>query len=78
MADRHLARRGLIGRGKIRLPLATTTQLADVGHRVNTGRDKVEGSVYFNITTNMPVYSVGSADDSVWVDATASTAHTPV
>lgn len=61
-----------------RLPTATTAQLADVTHAVNTSAQKVEGACVFNSTTNLPVYAAGNADADVWVDATGSTAHSPV
>ena len=56
----------------------TTTNLEDVTATVNTSDRKVEGLMVFNETTNKPVWSVGASDNSVWVDATGSTAHTPV
>ena len=57
---------------------ATTTELEDITDAINTDPRKVEGFQVFNTTTNTPVWAVGSADGSVWVDATATTAHTPV
>ena len=57
---------------------STTTNLADITHAVNTGDQKVAGHCVFNTTTSQPVWSVGAADGSVWVDATGATAHTPV
>ena len=60
------------------LPLATTTELEDITDAVNTTTDKRQGAVRYNTTTNKPVYAIGSADGSLWVDATGATAHTPV
>lgn len=58
-------------------PTATTAQLVDVGHAVNTSAVKATGSPVFNTTTSKPVWAVGNADASVWVDATGATVHTP-
>ena len=57
---------------------ATTANLEDVSNDINTNVNKVEGSMYFNITTNVPVWSVGNADDDVWVNALGSATHTPI
>lgn len=57
---------------------ATTTELADVTHAINTSDAKVEGYQVFNITTNAPVWSEGNAAADVWNDATGTTAHSPV
>lgn len=59
-------------------PTATTTDLADITAKINTSVQKVAGTLVFNTTTGAPVWSVGSADGSIWNDATGSTAHTPV
>lgn len=56
----------------------TTTNLADVAHDINVSNDKVAGYVVFNTTTSKPVWAVGDTAAAVWVDATGSTAHTPV
>lgn len=57
--------------------IATTAQLNSLTSDVNvTG--KFLGKFIFNTSTSKPVYSVGSAAASVWVDATGATAHTPV
>ena len=58
--------------------LATTAELADVTHAVNTDNAKVEGYQVFNTTTNAPVWSEGNAAADVWNDATGTTAHSPV
>ena len=55
----------------------TTANLADVSATVNTV-GKVLGKVVYNTTTNTPVWADGATAASVWVDATGSTAHTPV
>lgn len=57
---------------------ATTTELTDMTDDVNTSILKRAGYQVFNTTTSKPVWSVGSADGSVWVDATGATVHTPV
>ena len=57
--------------------VATTAQLDSLESDVNT-TGKYQGKFIFNTSTNKPVYSVGSAAASVWVDATGATAHTPV
>jgi len=56
---------------------ATTTTLEDISDSINTSALKVEGSRYFNTTTNVPVWAVGNADSDVWVNALGSTTHTP-
>ena len=58
--------------------VTTTTALADVTDAINTAAGKVDGAMVFNTTTNKPVWAVGAADADVWVDATGSTAHSPV
>ena len=58
--------------------VTTTTALADVSDAINTAAGKVDGAMVFNTTTNKPVWAVGAADADVWVDATGSTAHSPV
>lgn len=57
---------------------ATTTQLADITDAINTGAAKVAGYEVWNSTTSAPVWAVGNADGSLWVDGTGATAHTPV
>tara|TARA_S200002703_G_scaffold1223_1_gene2053 strand:+ start:6322 stop:8271 length:1950 start_codon:yes stop_codon:yes gene_type:complete len=56
---------------------ATTTQLADNSHSVNTTA-KYEGKMVFNTTTTRPVWAAGGAAGDVWVDSAGSTLHTPV
>lgn len=55
----------------------TTTNLASLTSAVNT-INKYEGKQVFNVDTNKPVYALGSTANAQWVDATGSTAHTPV
>jgi len=64
--------------GHLRLPTYTTARLEDATDSANTASYKTEGTVVFNTDTNKPVYATGSTDNSTWVDATGSTAHTPV
>jgi len=58
--------------------VTTTTALADVSDAINTAAGKVDGAMVFNTTTNKPVWAIGSAAADLWVDATGSTAHSPV
>jgi hypothetical protein len=62
----------------MRSSVVTTTNLADITHAVNTNAGKQLGTWVFNTTTGLPVWAAGSADGSVWLDATGATAHTPV
>jgi len=55
-----------------------TASFADVTHAVNTSPLKQAGFMAWNSTTNKPIWAVGSDDNSLWVDATGATAHTPV
>jgi len=59
-------------------PTATTAELTAIANAINTTALKVAGWMVFNTTTGAPVWSVGSADGSLWNDATGATAHTPV
>ncbi len=59
-------------------PSATTAQLADVTHAINTGADKVEGYMVLNLTTGLFVFANGSADADTWKLGTGTVAHTPV
>ncbi len=56
----------------------TTTNLEDVSNAINTGAAKVQGTMIYNSTTDNPVYAVGAANNSVWVDGAGTTVHTPV
>lgn len=60
-----------------RPPLETTTNLEDITHAINTAASKVQGTMVYNSTTDNPVYAVGNANDSVWVDGAGTTVHTP-
>lgn len=59
------------------LVTATTAQLADITHAINTAY-KFLGKQVFNTTLNKPVYATGSTAGSVWNDAVGVLAHTPV
>lgn len=61
---------------KGQLDTATTTNLTDIGHAVNTA-NKVAGKQVFNTTTKKTVTAVGNTAAAVWVDATGATTHTP-
>lgn len=56
---------------------ATTANLESLTAEINTV-DKYEGKHIFNSDTNKPLWASGSSANAVWVDATGSTAHTPV
>ena len=60
------------------LPTYTDTQLNDVTATVNTDAGKVQGAMVYNSTQDVPVYAVGNADGSVWVDGAGTTVNTPV
>jgi len=64
--------------GHAHVVTSTTTALADNASAINVSTRKVAGYVVYNTTTNMPVWADGPADGDIWVDATGSTAHTPV
>ena len=57
---------------------STDTALNDVTSTINTAAGKIQGAMVYNTTTNNPVYAVGSADGSVWVDGAGTTVNTPV
>ena len=57
---------------------ATTAELADDSHIINTGADKVLGRVVYNTTTGVTVFASGNADGDTWDYYDATTAHTPV
>lgn len=59
------------------LPTATTAQLAAIADKINV-YDKTTGRQVFNTTTNKSVWASGTTAASVWVDATGTTAHTPI
>lgn len=56
----------------------TATNLADITHAINTGAAKVAGYQVWDSTNSRPVWAVGNADGSVWVDGGGTTVHTPV
>jgi len=56
---------------------ATTANLASAANAINTA-GKATGTCVFNTNTNKPVWATGSAATATWVDATGTTAHTPV
>lgn len=62
----------------IRGALTTTANLEDVAHSINTSAGKLNGVMVYNNTSNLPVFSQGSNDNSVWKDAAGNTVHTPV
>lgn len=59
------------------LRTATTAELTDVGSDVNTDPGKQAGSMVFNLTTLLPVWSQGSDNDSLWVYADGTSAYEP-
>ncbi len=58
--------------------VAGTAQLEDISDFINTQDFKQHGTQIFNVNTNKPLWATGNTDAAVWVDATGSTAHTPV
>jgi S-adenosylmethionine hydrolase len=56
---------------------ATTAELVDITHDINTRSVKKAGYEVFNTTTQAPVWAEGSTAGDVWNDATGTTAHTP-
>ena len=69
---------GVVQGFAVRGSRVTSTELEDITDDINTNAGKRPGCMVFNTTTSKPVWAVGAADGSVWVDATGSTAHTPV
>jgi hypothetical protein len=57
---------------------ATTAQLADNSHVINTAADKVLGRMVFNTTTGVMVFAAGALDGDTWDFYDATTAHTPI
>lgn len=57
---------------------ATDTELNDITDAINTDAGKEQGVMVYNTTTDNPVYAVGNADGSVWVDGAGATVNTPV
>lgn len=57
---------------------ATTTQLEDNTHAINTDAAKVLGYTVLNTTTGVTVFASGNGDSSVWHYYDSTTAHTPV
>ena len=55
----------------------TTAALVAIGNIINTSNDKIVGYMLFNVTTGKPVWSLGPNANSLWVDATGATVHTP-
>ena len=60
-----------------RLIEATTAQLEDIAHSINTSADKVLGRAVYNSTTGVTVFAAGDTDGAVWQFHNATTAHTP-
>ena len=56
---------------------ATTAQLADIAHAINTTA-KYTGKMVWNTTTTKPVWAAAGTSGALWHDATGATAHTPV
>ena len=57
---------------------ATTAQLEDNAHEINTSADKVLGRSVYNSTTGVTVFASGNGDSDVWHYYDSTTAHTPV
>jgi hypothetical protein len=58
-------------------PVYTTAELADISATPNTSVAKQAGYMVWNSNLEKPLWSVGSGNGDVWVDATGSTVHTP-
>ena len=58
-------------------PTGNNTVLSAVGDVINT-QNKYAGKRVWNVSTNMPVYAVGSAAGDVWNNAAGTTSNTPV
>lgn len=56
---------------------ATTAQLVDIGHTINTDAAKVLGYMVLNTTTGVVVFASGATDGAVWHYYDGTTAHTP-
>jgi hypothetical protein len=56
---------------------ATTTELIDKTHVINTSNKLIGRSVY-NTVTDHTVFASGASDVSVWNEADGTLAHTPV
>lgn len=62
----------------LQLKTATDAELNAIANAINTAAGKIQGAVVYNTDTDNPVYAVGAADGSVWVDGAGSTVNTPV
>lgn len=62
----------------VQFPVSDNTALNSISNAINTDPGKVAGAMVFNTTVNKPVYAVGAADGSVWVDGAGATVNTPV
>lgn len=57
---------------------STTAALEQLINIINTSDDKIAGYMLFNVTTGQPVWALGPNGNSLWVDATGATVHTPI
>lgn len=64
--------------GYIHPNTATDAELNDITDAINTDIGKIQSAMVYNTTTDNPVYAVGAADGSVWVDGAGTTVNTPV
>ncbi len=64
--------------GFIQFPTFTDAELNAIANAVNTTAAKVQGAQAYNSTQDVPVWAVGAADGSVWVDGAGTTVNTPV
>ncbi len=69
---------GVLIDGYLQHKTATDTELNAVANAINTAAGKVQGAEVYNSTQDVPVYAVGNADASVWVDGAGTTVNTPV
>ena len=68
----------IIMAGFIQYPTFTDAELNAIANAVNTTGAKVQGAQAYNSTQDVPIWAVGAADGSVWVDGAGTTVNTPV
>jgi hypothetical protein len=69
---------GVLIDGYLQHKTATDAELNAVANAINTAAGKIQGAQVYNSTQDVPVYAVGNADASVWVDGAGTTVNTPV
>lgn len=69
---------GVLIDGYLQHKTATDAELNAIANAINTAAGKIQGAEVYNSTQDVPVYAVGNADGSVWVDGAGTTVNTPV